>query len=347
MHASNPPKCCAKGAAVGTERKRNITLILITLNRRLPLFLLLVLTVGQVNAQSGLRAVGPPVHVAGEEGVYFMNPRWAPSGDQIAYTGAEYKGLWLSDPDGANRYLLTDEASAGFGFSWSADGTALVTRVARYDGVRRYNAVRVLTRKPDSSRVVIDYTTRRVGIPMWLGDDAQIAVLDNDRLTIVDVPDRTQKNSEAPTSFLVADGTRLVRTDPSSNTSLTVAEEDGFILNLATSPDGTNVAFEVLGGNLFVMDTDGRNRINLGRGNRPQWSPDGRWIVFQRSEDDGHAFTASDLYAASRDGQNVVHLTMSTDALEMNPSWSPDGQFIVFDDRGSIYLLPVREGPGE
>ena len=74
-------------------------MILITLNRRLPLFLLLVLTVGQVNAQSGLRAVGPPVHVAGKEGVYFMNPRWAPSGDQIAYTGAEYKGLWLSDPD--------------------------------------------------------------------------------------------------------------------------------------------------------------------------------------------------------------------------------------------------------
>ena len=325
-------------------------MILITLNRRLLLFLLLLLTVGQVIAQSSLRVAGPPVLVAGGEGVYFMNPRWAPSGDQIAYTGAEYKGLWLSDPDGGNRYLLTDEASAGFGFSWSADGTALVTRVARYDGVRRYNAVRVLTRNPDSSRIVLDYTTGRVGIPMWMPDDAQIAVLDNDRLTIVDVPDRTPKNSSkdslAQSPFLVADGTRLVRSDASSGT-FTVAEEEESILNLATSPDGTNVAFEILGGNLIVMDVDGRNRIDLGQGSRPQWSPDGRWIVFQRSEDDGHEFTASDLFAAGTGGQAVVRLTTTANALEMNPSWSPDGQFIAFDDRGSIYLLPVREGPGE
>jgi len=117
-----------------TTNKRNITLYPGTLNPRLLLVALFVLATGQVNAQNSLRATGAPVLIAGDEGAYFMNPRWAPSGDRIAFTGAEYKGLWLSDPDGGNRNLLTDEASAGFGFSWSADGTALVTRVARYEG---------------------------------------------------------------------------------------------------------------------------------------------------------------------------------------------------------------------
>ncbi|MFV1981489.1 MAG: hypothetical protein ACC655_10080, partial [Rhodothermia bacterium] len=288
-----------------------------------------------------------PILVAGGEGAYFMNPRWAPSGDQIAFTGTEYKGLWLSDPDGGNLNLLTDEAGAGFGFSWSADGTALVSRVARYDGVRRYNAIKVFTGASDSGRVVLDYTTGRIGIPAWLSNDAQIVVLDAENFTVVDIPNRTSKSAEEPASFLASDGNKVVRSDAASPTALTVIEEEGFILNLVSSPDGGRVSFEVMGGNLFVMDADGGNRIDLGPGNRPQWSPDGRWIVFQRSEDDGHEFTASDLYAADAVGQTVVRLTRSTEALEMNPSWSPDGRFIAFDDRGAIYLLPVKEGPGE
>ena len=38
---------------------------------------------------------------------------------------------------------------------------------------------------------------------------------------------------------------------------------------------------------IWVMDTDGRHAVNLTRSpyidDHPAWSPDGRWILFERS----------------------------------------------------------------
>ena len=60
-----------------------------------------------------------------------------------------------------------------------------------------------------------------------------------------------------------------------------------------------------------------------------------------RTEDDGHQFTASDLFATRIDGDITVQVTHTPDRLEMNPSWSPDGRHIAFDDRGTIFVMPV------
>jgi len=100
-----------------------------------------------------------------------------------------------------------------------------------------------------------------------------------------------------------------------------------------------------LGGPLVVMDADGSNRVDLGRGSRPTWSPDGRWLAFMVTEDDGHAFTAADLVAVRADGSARVALTATPDRLEMNPSWSPDGRALAYDDAvdGALYLLPLAE----
>jgi Tol biopolymer transport system component len=117
------------------------------------------------------------------------------------------------------------------------------------------------------------------------------------------------------------------------------------LLNVAPSPDGRRVAFEVYGGNLFVMSLDGSSLVDLGHGARPTWSPDGRWVAFMVTEDDGHTVTAADLVAARADGSGQVALTSTPDRLEMNPSWAPDGRALAFDDAtdGALYLLPVSE----
>jgi TolB protein len=113
------------------------------------------------------------------------------------------------------------------------------------------------------------------------------------------------------------------------------------------SPDGKKIAFgTVLGcptpGEIFVINADGSGRTNLtnhpANDTRPDWSHDGRKIVFQ-SNRDGNA----EIYVMNADGSGLVRLTFNA-AADQAPDWSPDGRKIVFqsnrdDPRFDLYVM--------
>lgn len=318
------------------RRTRLATLILTTIS-------LTHAVVGDLIAQKDLVAASDAIRVTGGD-IWFMQPRWTPDGTALAFTGANYHGIWVAETDGSNLKPIIEEPAAGFGFSWSTDGGTILTRVARFQGLKRLNAIRVIDVASGVSQTVLDYTTQPVSIPEWLDNEVQVSATVAGAISVFEVAGRTPKTTLPPQPRVMAHGEKIVRVSFFREPEVvTVAEEQRSVLNLVRSPDGTRLAFEILGGGLAVMDAGGGNRIDLGEGNRPQWSPDGQWIVYQRTEDDGHEFTASDLYAVRSDGSTLVRLTETGQALEMNPAWSPDGRYIAFDDRGSIFLLPVAE----
>ncbi len=87
---------------------------------------------------------------------------------------------------------------------------------------------------------------------------------------------------------------------------------------------------------IWTVKIDGRDLINLTNGigiNRsPSWSPDGRQIVFSRTEDFTNTGTNFDLWLMDADGGNRIHLTGGFDESyqEAHPAWSPDGEQIAF-----------------
>jgi hypothetical protein len=60
---------------------------------------------------------------------------------------------------------------------------------------------------------------------------------------------------------------------------------------------------------------------------QPDWSPDGRRIVFVR-EEPGHA--ASAIHVVRRDGGGLERLTPAGGQVAITPAWSPDGRRIAY-----------------
>jgi TolB protein len=96
---------------------------------------------------------------------------------------------------------------------------------------------------------------------------------------------------------------------------------------------------------IFAISGDGSGLVRLTDGPRgdaaPDWSPDGRTIVFQSGRDGNQ-----ELYAVNADGSGVRRLTRD-DAADGEPAWSPDGRRIAFvSDRGGDDDLYVMDRDG-
>ena len=274
----------------------------------------------------------------------FMAPVWSPDGSMIAFTSAKYKGIWIIDVQNRNIKQITDETAAGFLFKWSDDSKSILTRVAKYDGMKRYNAVKLFNIKSDESFLLTDYRTMMPGLPSFSPDNNKVYMFGRNNLEIFDsgIEAKSYKKSAVSSKIIYIRDDKIAVEDLISHQLKTFEPVKGKrVLNLLASPDGSRVAFEIYGGDMYVMNSDGTGLIDLGEGYRPKWSPDSQYIVYMITKDDGYRILSSDIYTIKIDGTEKTNLTNSIDQIEMNPDWSPDGKKIAFDvpGEGSIYIM--------
>ncbi len=117
--------------------------------------------------------------------------------------------------------------------------------------------------------------------------------------------------------------------------------------NPSWSPDGTKIVFSFGLGrfrgdvtDIFVIDVNGANRVNLTQGRHkqnslPAWSPDGTKIAFVSHRDDNN-----EIYVMNADGKNLKNLTLHLDD-DTFPTWSPDGTKIAFWSRQVAGEIPI------
>jgi TolB protein len=88
-------------------------------------------------------------------------------------------------------------------------------------------------------------------------------------------------------------------------------------------------------------DPDQLTDTPAGGNQHPQWSPDGRWIVFDSWRNDGEA--SSDIWMIAADGRAERRIT-SDAAMEEYPEWSPDGTRILFTVGNAALFTMAADG---
>ena len=117
--------------------------------------------------------------------------------------------------------------------------------------------------------------------------------------------------------------------------------------HLLFSPDGTQFAFVKGLGDLWLMQPDGKEaRRILESAGHPDydWSPDGKWIVYETWDDDFN----QDIWIMPVDGSAPAVNISRHPYNESDPRWSPDGKLIAFtserlDRESDIFYVWLQE----
>jgi len=312
-----------------------------------PVALFFVLLLNMQNGQAQPFSPGTPEILIESESRYFMSPKWSPDGSKIAFTSGEYRGLWTATADGNEIEQLSPDESAGYGFSWSSNGSSILSRTASYEDRHRLHAIKRFDVETKTEHVLKDYTRERTGVPQWTDMDQRVAVPMRESIEMLEsgIEPANRQKRLLDEAVLISRDTKIEKSPVSDEQPEVVVDlEDRRILNITPSPDGSVIAFQVIGEGLFLIDADGSNLCELGRGEDPTWTPDGEYLIAVITEDDGHHITGSEVFAIEISTGERHHLTSHTDLIALQPTVSPDGNRIAFTDSetGHIYSMSIR-----
>jgi len=237
---------------------------------------------------------------------------WSPDGKRIAFVSGLYGGkLFIADWNGENAIQITSTCGAADSPQWS----------------------------PSGDQIVFIYAAGRPGCEVLEPYQIQVYDLKTGHMT------PSLSDAYDPSRINWLPGGELAYIAKKSETDWTeminVAEPDGtlikqlptnatdysYILGLAFSPDGQQVAFvgeiHPLTGrttvDIYVSNLEGSDSINLTNGSginlAPDWSPFGEWIAFESDRSGDY-----EVYLIKPDGSGSLQITHDP-ASDTNPAW--------------------------
>lgn len=274
------------------------------------------------------------------------NAKWSPDGKQIAFTSEHHNGLWKYDTNNRQISQITNDLSAGFGYSWSADARNILARPLIIENSLKYYMVKVYEAGTGKEKIIVDRSRSISGLPVWSAQDSKIAVILDKGIKLFDSGKSVLKSTELNNTKPVNFSNNLIYNGQQTKKEIKFTEFKGrHIFNSTVSPKGNKVAFQVNGLGLYVSNTDGSNLKHLGFGEQASWMPDGKYIVVTMVKDNGQAIIEGTLFAVNTETGHYSPLFTDPQVIALKPCVSPDGSKLLFDNLndGAIYCIKLNQ----
>jgi Tol biopolymer transport system component/DNA-binding winged helix-turn-helix (wHTH) protein len=262
--------------------------------------------------------------------VNFYSPMGSPDGKYVAFrrvTTSRVSDLFVVPFQGGTPRRLTAEARRIGQYVWAPDGKS-ITFTSDREGVGGRRVWKVSINggsiEPENDALLAKIYPNQM----------PLSVLSRDRRRLAYVNEHIDSNWILRVRLAGAGG-RILSQDK-------VLQSPAVIGNPGLSADGTHIAFAwTLSGaeNIWTADADGRNTLQLTSfsgemAGAPRWSPDGKWLVFDRRPVD-HA----QIFMIDSEGRNMHPLTAGAHESQV-AIWSRNGKAVYFasDRKGRFEL---------
>ncbi len=271
------------------------------------------------------------------------SPRWSPDGKYLSFTSSrpgKAKGnqIWLLDRNGGEAMQLTEFKGRLQSYEWSPDSKRIALVIGDPDPEAEATATPAVQGtasppKPPKPIVIDRYRYKQDGQGYLLSGRHSFIYLYDIATKKLDRLTASKWDESSPTWS--PDGSRIA-----------------FMSNHVDDPDRDPTA------QVFVADAKPSatekqltQLSSRGRG-RPEWSPDGKWIVFLEGDEKRFgAYNIDHLALIATDGSGVPTRIQAIEELDRgvsSPRFSPDGKSIYFlltDDR-SVFPARVKVAGG-
>ncbi len=227
-----------------------------------------------------------------------LSPRWSPTGREIAYTS--YKdgnpSLYLLQLPGGQSLRISNRPGLNISPAWFPGGDSLAVALSQSGGNSEIYQIsrtgNILQRLTYGAAIDVS--------PAWSPDGKQMAFVSN--------------RSGNPQIYVMQVATKETRR---------VTFQGNYNVNPVWSPKGDRIAYASMAGNHFdiytlVLRNGETQRLTYGGNNEsPDFSPDGRMIIFSSSRQGKSA-----LYVMNLNGANQRRITF-LNGEQFSPSWGP------------------------
>ncbi len=281
------------------------------------------------------RLIGRPGVLASLPDQSCKVPQFSPDGENVAFSTNNYQGIYVVSATGGAIAEISSDIAAGWRFTWSPDSRKIAARVSHPETYSKSIVLYDLQNRDKAN--LEEKVSRLTDFPLWLNSE-NLLLPENRSSRILSLS--SVSLDERPVAWF--SGSTVYWRNADGQTRSYVLSQKSGIISLALAPDGEKAAIVQKNGMLSILYKN-ENLVSLGEGFAPAWNPESDAIVFMQTEDDGHDYTAGDLYIASITG-NIQPLLITADTIEMYPHWSPDGSTIVYENYsdGTISLINVE-----